>query len=124
MDTLTGVEGDFAVSPEGEVEPVKGMQDGCDVFMFSHQDPALDVLELQEALVRDPDREVCCSSPAWTQSGYFHLHVCVRQQNMSINIKFNFVKIYIDLFEDLLGSKTKSLQPCQQLIIILTMLIC
>lgn len=35
MDTLMGKEGDFVVNPEGDGEPVKSMQDGCNAFMFS-----------------------------------------------------------------------------------------
>ena len=62
MDTLMSEKGNFVLSPEGDGEPVKRTEDGCDVVIFSHphQDPGsavLDVLEPLKALARDPDEK-------------------------------------------------------------------
>ena len=55
-------EGDLEFNSECDSEPVKGFEDGGDVLKFAHphQDPGstvLYVLELLDALVRDPDEE-------------------------------------------------------------------
>ena len=62
MDALVGEEADLEFNPGGDREPVEGMEYGCDVIKFSHshQDPGstvLDVLQLLNALARDPSEE-------------------------------------------------------------------
>ena len=62
VDALVGEEGDLELNSECDREPVKGFEDGGDVFIFAHphQDPGsavLYVLELLDALARDPDEE-------------------------------------------------------------------
>ena len=62
MGALVGEEADFVLDPGGDGQPVQGVEYGCDVFIFphSHQDPSsavLDVLELLDALARDPDEK-------------------------------------------------------------------
>ena len=62
MDALVDEGGYRVFNSECDREPVKGFEDGVDVFIFAHphQDPGsavLYVLELLDALARDPDEE-------------------------------------------------------------------
>ena len=62
MDSLMSKKADLILGPEGDGEPVKGTEDGCDMIIFphSHQDPSsavLYVLEPLKALARDPDEK-------------------------------------------------------------------
>jgi hypothetical protein len=62
VDALVGEEGDLVFNFECDREPVKGFEDGGDVFKFAHphQDPGsavLYVLGLLGALSRDADEE-------------------------------------------------------------------
>ena len=62
VDALVGEEGHLEFNSECDREPVKGFEDGGDLFKFvhPHQDPGsavLYVLELLDALNRDPDEE-------------------------------------------------------------------
>ena len=62
VNVLVAEEGDPVFNSECDWEPVKGFEDGVDVFIFAHphQDPGsavVYVLELLDALARDPDEE-------------------------------------------------------------------
>ena len=62
MDTLMSEKGNFVLSPEGDGEPVKRTEDGCDVVIFSHphQYPCstvLDVLEPLKSVFVDPNEQ-------------------------------------------------------------------
>ena len=68
VDALVGEEGDLEFNSECDREPVKGFEDGGDVLKFAHphQDPGstvLYVLELLDALARDPDECIAVIQP-------------------------------------------------------------
>ena len=68
VDVLVGEEGDLEFNSECDREPVKGFEDGGDVLKFAHphQDPGstvLYVLELLDALARDPDECIAVIQP-------------------------------------------------------------
>ena len=68
VDVLVGEEGDRVFNCECDREPGKGFEDGGDVLKFAHphQDPGstvLYVLELLDALARDPDECIAVIQP-------------------------------------------------------------
>lgn len=62
MQTMMGVKGDFELNLEAAGEPVQGVKNEGDPFIFTHPHQNLDrailyILELLKALARDSDEE-------------------------------------------------------------------
>jgi hypothetical protein len=81
MDALVGGGGGLVFNSECDREPVKGFEDGGDVFIFAqpHQDPGsavLYVLELLDALARDPDECIAVIQPGGDKGVDELLRIC------------------------------------------------
>ena len=79
---------DLVFNFECDREPVKGFEDGGDVFKFAHphQDPGstvLYVLELLDALARDPDEESITVVHPGGDKGMDEL-LCICQPRVSV----------------------------------------